>query len=51
MYACGSGAGLMIIFTAKKLGARVGVGTAFVVFLSTAFDPTSTPRYAQGQQR
>ncbi len=34
MYACGSGAGLMIIFTAKKLGASVGVGTAFVVFLA-----------------
>ncbi|MDP6543198.1 MAG: OFA family MFS transporter [Phycisphaerae bacterium] len=34
MYACGSGAGLMIIFTAKKLGASVNVGTWFVVFLA-----------------
>jgi MFS transporter, OFA family, oxalate/formate antiporter len=34
MYACGSGAGLMIIFAAKKLGASVGVGTWFVVFLA-----------------
>jgi len=34
MYACGSGAGLMIIFAAKKLGASVSVGTSFVVFLA-----------------
>ncbi|MCP4375310.1 MAG: OFA family MFS transporter, partial [bacterium] len=31
MYACGAGAGLMIISVAKKLGASVNVGTSFVV--------------------
>ncbi|MCP4374670.1 MAG: OFA family MFS transporter, partial [bacterium] len=34
MYACGAGAGLMIISVAKKLGASVNVGTSFVVFLA-----------------
>ena len=34
MYACGSGAGLMIIFAAKKLGASVDVGVWFVVCLA-----------------
>ena len=34
MYACGAGAGLMIISVAKKLGASVQVGTFFVVFLA-----------------
>ena len=34
MYACGAGAGLMIISVAKKLGAGVQVGTCFVVFLA-----------------
>ena len=34
MYACGAGAGLMIISVAKQLGAGVNVGTSFVVFLA-----------------
>lgn len=34
MYACGAGAGLMIISVAKKIGARVEVGTVLVVALA-----------------
>ena len=34
MYACGAGAGLMIISVAKKLGVRLEVGTMLVVFLA-----------------
>ena len=34
MYACGAGAGLMIISVAKKIGARLEVGTVLVVALA-----------------
>jgi OFA family oxalate/formate antiporter-like MFS transporter len=34
MYACGAGAGLMIISVAKKLGVQLEVGTTLVVFLA-----------------